>query len=48
MSRSSVWFGQLIQRANDGGKTWTPHGNKFASGGVGGYAPVVRRHRAPL
>jgi len=26
-SQSSGWFGQLIQRSNDGGKTWEPVGN---------------------
>ena len=29
-SQSSGWFGQQIQRSNDGGKTWEPEGNKFA------------------
>jgi hypothetical protein len=28
-SQSSSWFGQVIQRSDDGGKTWTPVGNKF-------------------
>ena len=28
-SQSSGWFGQLIQRSDDGGKTWEPVGNKF-------------------
>ena len=28
-SQSSGWFGQIIQRSNDGGKTWEPVGNKF-------------------
>jgi photosystem II stability/assembly factor-like uncharacterized protein len=28
-SQSSAWFGQLIQRSDDGGKTWEPVGNKF-------------------
>ncbi len=28
-SQSSSWFGQLIQRSDDGGKTWEPAGNKF-------------------
>jgi photosystem II stability/assembly factor-like uncharacterized protein len=32
-SQSSGWFGQLIQRSNDGGKTWEPVGNKFAYDG---------------
>jgi photosystem II stability/assembly factor-like uncharacterized protein len=29
-SQSSGWFGQVIQRSNDGGKTWESAGNKFA------------------
>ena len=29
-SQSSGWFGQLIQRSNDGGKTWEAVDNKFA------------------
>ncbi len=29
-SQSSGWFGQLIQRSNDGGATWEPVGNEFA------------------
>jgi photosystem II stability/assembly factor-like uncharacterized protein len=28
-SQSSGWFGQIIQRSNDGGKTWEATGNKF-------------------
>lgn len=32
-SQSSGWFGQLIQRSNDGGKTWEPVGNKFTYDG---------------
>ena len=32
-SQSSAWFGQLIQRSNDGGKTWEPVGNAFAYDG---------------
>jgi photosystem II stability/assembly factor-like uncharacterized protein len=35
-SQSSGWFGQQIQRSNDGGKTWEPAGNKFAYDGVPG------------
>src|SRR6266511_1355337 len=35
-SQSSGWLGQLIQRSNDGGKTWEPVGNKFAYEGVPG------------
>ena len=29
-AQSTGWFGQLIQRSNDGGKTWEAVGNKFA------------------
>ncbi|MDQ1670720.1 MAG: hypothetical protein QOE40_2781 [Actinomycetota bacterium] len=28
-SQSGGWFGQLIQRSDDGGTTWSPVGNKF-------------------
>ena len=35
-SQSSGWFGQLIQRSNDGGRTWEPVGNKFAYAGDAG------------
>ena len=35
-SQSSGWFGQLIQRSNDGGQTWEPDGNKFVYEGVPG------------
>jgi photosystem II stability/assembly factor-like uncharacterized protein len=28
-SQTSGWFGQQVQRSNDGGKTWEPVGNKF-------------------
>jgi photosystem II stability/assembly factor-like uncharacterized protein len=35
-SQSTSWFGQLIQRSDDGGKTWQPVGNKFAYDGVPG------------
>ncbi len=55
-SQSSGWFGQVIQRSSDGGKTWEPVGNKFAYDGVPGThlwydgtpAPVgVRARLAP-
>ncbi len=29
-SQSSSWFGQVIQRSDDGGATWNPVGNDFA------------------
>jgi hypothetical protein len=35
-SQGTGWFGQLIQRSNDGGTTWEPVGNKFAYDGVPG------------
>jgi hypothetical protein len=35
-SQSTEWFGQLIQRSNDGGETWEPVGNKFVYEGVAG------------
>jgi photosystem II stability/assembly factor-like uncharacterized protein len=35
-SQSSGWFGQMIQRSDDGGKTWQPVGNAFAYEGVPG------------
>ena len=35
-SQSSGWFGQVMQRSDDGGKTWTPVGNKFAYEGTTG------------
>jgi photosystem II stability/assembly factor-like uncharacterized protein len=35
-SQSSGWFGQIVQRSSDGGKTWEPVGNKFAYDGVTG------------
>jgi photosystem II stability/assembly factor-like uncharacterized protein len=35
-SQSSGWFGQIIQRSNDGGKTWEQAGNKFLYDGVPG------------
>jgi photosystem II stability/assembly factor-like uncharacterized protein len=35
-SQSSAWFGQVLQRSNDGGKTWETAGNKFAYNGTPG------------
>lgn len=35
-SQSSGWFGQIVQRSNDGGETWEPVGNNFAYDGVPG------------
>jgi BNR/Asp-box repeat len=36
VSQSTGWFGQLIQRSDDGGKTWQAKGNKFEYDGVPG------------
>jgi len=35
-SQSSGWSGQVIQRSDDGGATWTPVGNEFRYDGVPG------------
>ncbi len=35
-SSSTGWFGQQIQRSDDGGTTWNPVGNQFAYEGVPG------------
>ena len=35
-SQTSGWFGQQIQRSNDGGKSWEPVGNEFQYASVPG------------
>ena len=35
-SQSNGWFGQLIQRSDDGGATWATVGNQFTYDGVAG------------
>jgi photosystem II stability/assembly factor-like uncharacterized protein len=35
-SQSSSWSGQVIQRSDDGGNTWTPVGNQFTYDGIPG------------
>ncbi len=35
-SQTSGWFGQTMQRSDDGGKTWEPIGNEFAYEGETG------------
>ena len=35
-SQSSGWFGQMIQRSNDGGKSWEPVGKSFVYDGQPG------------
>jgi photosystem II stability/assembly factor-like uncharacterized protein len=38
-SQSSGWFGQIIQRSDDGGRTWNPVGNDFR------YASEAGKHQ---
>ena len=47
-SQSSSWFGQVIQRSDDGGATWNPVGNEFNYVGDPRYASVLRRHAQTL
>ena len=35
-SQCSGWFGQIMQRSDDGGKSWTPMGNEFPYEGIPG------------
>ncbi len=35
-SQSGGWFGQVVQRSDDGGRTWNPVGNDFTYDGVPG------------
>ena len=35
-SQSTGWFGQVIQRSDDGGRSWSPVGNQFQYEGVPG------------
>jgi photosystem II stability/assembly factor-like uncharacterized protein len=35
-SQTSGWFGQQVQRSNDGGQSWEPIGNKFVYEGATG------------
>ena len=35
-SQSSGWFGQLVQRSDDGGQTWRAVGNQFTYDGIPG------------
>src|SRR5258708_33719596 len=35
-SQGTGWFGQIIQRSNDGGATWEPVDNKFVYDGAAG------------
>jgi hypothetical protein len=35
-SQSTSWFGQIVQRSDDGGETWEPQGNQFVYDGAAG------------
>jgi hypothetical protein len=35
-SQSTGWFGQVVQRSDDGGRTWAPVGNDFPYEGIPG------------
>ena len=47
-SQSTGWFGQIIQRSDDGGQSWQPVGNGFGYDGDARHPPVVRRDAAPV
>jgi len=40
-SQTSGWFGQIIQRSNDGGKTWEAPGGGMPPPGDGGMPPKI-------
>jgi hypothetical protein len=43
-SQYRALFGQLIERSNDGGKTWGPVGNKFQYESLG-IEPATKWHQ---
>ena len=47
-SQSGGWFGQVIQRSDDGGKTWDAGRQRLRLRGRGRRPPLVRRHAAPV
>ena len=47
-SQSSGWFGQLIQRSDDGGRTWDAGGQQVRVRRRSRHAHVVRRHAASV
>ena len=47
-SQWTEWHGQVVQRSDDGGRTWEAVGNAFALRRRDRHAPVVRRHAAPV
>jgi len=46
-SQTSSWFGQTMQRSDDGGKTWHPVGNQFAYEGETGTHQYYDGSRRP-
>ena len=47
-SQTSSWFGQVIQRSDDGGATWAPGRQQVRLRRRAGHASVVRRHAASV
>ena len=47
-SQSSGWFGQQIQRSNDGGKTWEPGRQQIRLRRRAWHTPVVRRQASSV
>ena len=47
LSQSTGWFGQVIQRSDDGGKTWQSVGNNFAYEGDPGPTCGTTTHPTP-
>ena len=47
-SQSSGWFGQVIQRSDDGGKTWEAGRQQVRLRRRARHPPVVRRHAASV
>ena len=46
-SQCSSWFGQLMQRSDDGGVSWSAVGNQFPYDGVPGTHQYFRLHSRP-
>jgi len=40
-SQNTSWFGQILQRSNDGGATWAPVGQSVSIRRRAGHTPVV-------
>ena len=46
-SQSSSWFGQVVQRSDDGGRSFEPVGNKFVYEGVPARTSGTTARRIP-